>query len=258
MGPGRDVPEWGRAPRRRPLVIAHRGASAIEPENSVAAFRRAAASGADGVELDVLCCATGEAVVFHDQDLARLANRPDRVAALSLADLRAVKLASGAGISTLAEALEACGPRLLVNIELKASRLFDRTIARLVERTAAVVRETGVGARVLMSSFHPWAVALWTRQAPDVPAALLFESQAPLPLRRAWALHGLRVFAVHPEATLCTPESVRRWHDAGYAVNTWTVDDPRRLRALRGMGVDGIITNDPAAARAALAGDQSE
>ena len=57
---------------------------------------------------------------------------------------------------------------------------------------------------------------------------------------------------MHPEAVLCDRGRVARWHARGYAVNVWTVDDPERLRALRDMGVDGIITNDPAKARAAL------
>ena len=122
MGLSLDHPAWAR--RRQgapPLIVAHRGASAVEPENSIAAFRRAAADGADGVELDVLLCATGEVVVFHDDDLVRLGNRPEKIATLSLAALRAVRLTSGATIPTLDEVLAACGPRLLANIELKAS-----------------------------------------------------------------------------------------------------------------------------------------
>ncbi len=96
---------WGRRANAGPLVIGHRGASAREPENSLPAFRRAALDGADGVELDVLCCATGEVVVFHDDDLLRLAGRPYRVAGLPWAALREVRLSGGATIPTLEEAL---------------------------------------------------------------------------------------------------------------------------------------------------------
>src|SRR5262245_51611322 len=102
---------WGPRPAGAgPLVIGHRGASARAPENSVEAFARARTDGADGVELDVLCCATGEVVVFHDDDLVRLAGRPERIDALSLAALREVHLQGGARIPTLEEAFEACGP----------------------------------------------------------------------------------------------------------------------------------------------------
>lgn len=245
---------WGRSGAAGPLLIGHRGASAAEPENSLAAFRRAATDGADGVELDVLACATGEVVVLHDDDLARLGGRPDRVDQLPLRVLRQVTLAGGVGIPTLEEALGACGPELLVNIELKSTGLRDPALEALVDGVAAVIETTRIAGRVLVSSFSPAAVWRWQQRMPDVPAALLFERSAPLPLRRAWALPLLRPFAVHPEDALCRPESVRRWHDAGYAVGAWTVDDPGRLRALRDMGVDAMITNDPAAARAALAG----
>jgi len=234
--------------------VGHRGASALAHENTVEAFSRARADGADGVELDVLACATGEVVVFHDDDLARLANRPERVGDLSLAALREIPLTIGGRIPTLEEALEACGPTLLVNVEIKAGGVPTAALAVLVDRVAAVVERAGAGARVLVSSFSPLVVRLWKRRAAAVPAGLLFEREAPLPLRRGWAAAWLHPFALHPEAVLCRPARLARWHARGYVVNTWTVDDPARLRALRDMGVDGIITNDPARARAALDG----
>jgi glycerophosphoryl diester phosphodiesterase len=243
---------WGRRPAGQPLVLAHRGASAVALENTVEAFARARADGADGVELDVLACATGEVVVFHDDDLGRLAGRQERVADLTLGALREVPLRGGGRIPTLEEALEACGPTLLVNVELKAGGVSARRLLALVVGVDAAVARAGAGARVLVSSFSPLAVRLWQRRAPAVRSALLFERDASLPLRRAWAAPWLRPFALHPEAVLCSPARVARWHARGYAVNTWTVDDPSRLRALRDMAVDGIITNDPRAARIAL------
>jgi glycerophosphoryl diester phosphodiesterase len=247
---------WGpRAPGAEPLVIGHRGASAIEPENSVEAFARARADGADGIELDVLLCATGEVIVFHDDDLVRLSGRPERIDALSLAELRAVRLSSGARIPTLDEAFEACGPSMLVNVELKAAAdMRLASIAALADGVARAVARAGVAARVLVSSFSPFAVRAWRRRAPDVPAALLFERDLPLPLRRAWAARLLRPAALNPELVLCTRERVDRWHERGYAVNVWTVDGEGPVRACQELGVDGIITNDPARTRKILRG----
>jgi glycerophosphoryl diester phosphodiesterase len=246
---------WGqRFARSRPLVVGHRGASARAPENSVESFARARADGADGVELDVLSCATDEVVVFHDDDLARLGGRPERIDALSLATLRQVRLAGGARIPTLEEAFEACGPELLVNVELKAAGVSAPRLAALADRVADVVARTGTGPRVLVSSFNPFAVRLWMRRAPAIPAALLFERAAPFPLRRAWAASWLRPSALNPELVLCTPPRVAGWHARGYAVNVWTVDDEVALRACRDMGVDGIITNDPGRTRQLLGG----
>ena len=235
-----------------PLIWGHRGASALEPENSVTAFARAAQDGADGVELDVLCCATGEVVVFHDDDLVRLAGRSERIADLSLRELRAVTLTSGARIPTLEEALEACGPHLGVNVELKTTGYSGGRLGPLVEGVASVLERTASAPRVLVSSFHPRALWLWMRRAPQVPAGLLFEAQAARPLREAWAQRWLHPRALHPEWVLCTPARVGRWHQQGYQVNVWTVDDAHALHALADMQVDGIITNDPARARRIL------
>src|SRR5579863_8095472 len=94
------------APRERPLVIAHRGASADAPENTLAAFRLAREQGADAIELDVMRCATGEVVVFHDDDLQRYFGRPTLIRDLSFEDLRKLDVGRGEQIPTLDEVLK--------------------------------------------------------------------------------------------------------------------------------------------------------
>ena len=250
----RGITGMWRKPQGIPLVIAHRGASAVCTENTTQAFERAARDGADGVELDVLLCRSGEVVVFHDDDLRRMLDRPERVADLSYRALRSLRLRRDTFIPTLAEAFEACGPELLVNVELKSEGLGDRAVAPLVDRVAELLTALEVGPRVLVSSFDPRAVWLWRRRCPAIPGALLCETEDPFAALKALALPLLQAAAVHPQSTLCRPPLVERLHRAGYLVNTWTVDDPARLRALAAMGVDGIICNDPAAARQALTG----
>jgi glycerophosphoryl diester phosphodiesterase len=253
-GTPRDRPSWSdRGRDGHPLIVAHRGASACEPENSLAAFERAARDGADGIELDVLACATGEVVVFHDDDLMRLGARPDRIADLSLAAVREVRLTSGAAIPTLQEVFERCGD-LLINVELKASGVGPTGVHALVDGVATIIDRMGpsLSERVLVSSFHPRVVRVWQRRAPHVRAGLLFERQSSLPLRRAWALPWLRPFSAHPESVLCTAAAVRRWHRRGLRVSVWTVDGAPELRAFARMGVDAIITNDPARSRRVL------
>ena len=252
-------PRWrtfSPASGQGPLIFAHRGASAFEIENTVAAFRRAMADGADGVELDVQRCVTGEVVVFHDDDLARLAGRPERVNQLSLSALREVRLLRGGEIPTLTEALDACGAAALVNIEIKHAGLLPGGCRALVDAGAEVVARADAGQRVLISSFSPGAVWRWRKIRPDLASGLLFERARPFnrpwPLRTDLLLPLVRPFAVHPEETLCSRERVARWRGRGYAVNVWTVDAPDRILALAAMGVSGIITNDPAGARSAL------
>jgi hypothetical protein len=132
----------------------------------------------------------------------------------------------------------ATGPDLLVNVELKASGLTRGAIAALVDGVAAVVADAGAGARVLVSSFNPFAVGAWMRRVPTVGAGLLFERDAPLPLRRGWAARWLQPVAVHPEIVLCTPGRVAGWRRRGYMVNVWTVDGREPVRACRALGVD--------------------
>jgi glycerophosphoryl diester phosphodiesterase len=228
--------------------LGHRGASALETENTVEAFARARADGADGVELDVRLTGDGRMVVFHDDDLTRLGGDPARIAETPFSRLRELRLSSGARIATLEEAYEAVGPDLMVNVELKMEGVGG-SLGVLVEAAAAVIERLGVGERTLVSSFNPWAVRRWMRRAPRVRAGYLFEAASPLhALTAAW----LRPFALNPELALCTPARVARWRRRGAFVVVWTVDDPAALSACRAMGVAAIIANDPARARAAL------
>jgi glycerophosphoryl diester phosphodiesterase len=236
---------------RRPLVIGHRGASALCVENTIAAFRRARADGADGVELDVLLCRGDEVVVCHDEDLDRLAGRRVRVADLPWAELRTVELRGGGSIPLLDEVLEELGP-LLVNVEIKAARPLSAGMFRLARRVASVLARHDVGDRALVSSFNPFALGAIRVLAPGIPTGLLFHGRLRAPLREAWARRLLRPTALHPEHTLVDKRTLAGWHAEGYAVNTWTVDDADELRRLARLGVDGVITNDPAAARQAL------
>jgi len=244
-----------RSPPRFPLILGHRGASALQLENTTQAFEQAIRDGADGVELDVQRCQTGEIFVFHDESLARLAGRSERLVDLSGPVIREIRLPGGHPIPTLAEALEACGPSATVNIELKFGAGFLLNPAALIEGVAHELRRTKAFSRVWVSSFNPRAVWEWRRRYSH--SAFLFErlqrGTFPWPGQPAWLTRFLRPFAVHPESALCTTRSVAAWRRLGLQINTWTVDDPVELRRVLALGVDGIIANDPGKARRVLA-----
>jgi len=236
----------------RPLIWGHRGASAEAPENTLAAFRLALQQGADGVELDAQRCASGEAVVVHDESLERTTGHAGLVTQAPWSALRSLDAGSWKGerfrgerVPLLAEALAAF-PRL-VNVELKCEDADDRGLTVEVVR---VVREAGAADRVLLSSFNPLCLWRARRQAPEIARALLFEREQRWPLRSALAAPALGVAALHPEHVLATPARVRRWRRRGYSVGCWTVDDPEAADRLYQSGVSGLITNRPAALRA--------
>jgi glycerophosphoryl diester phosphodiesterase len=236
---------WGR--QTKPLIIAHRGASALATENTLAAFRRAREDGADGVELDVLRCRSGEVVVFHDDDLSRLAGRPERVEELDLQQVRRISLRPDGSIPLLGEVFDELGDGMLVNVELKSGKLPDLKLARAV---AELLRARRVGPRILVSSFHPVLLGAFRAFAPDVATGLLFHAEQRRPLREAWPRLAIRPSALHPEKILVDEGHLKKWRAEGYAVNVWTVDDEAEIVRLSALGVDGIITNDPARTRA--------
>jgi glycerophosphoryl diester phosphodiesterase len=249
----RIVPPAPRA-AGRPLVLGHRGASAEAPENTLAAFRLALAQGADGVELDVWRCATGEVVVAHDEDAVRVAGAALRIRDTPLAALRALDVGAWKGerfrgerIPLLAEVLEAL-PGAVVNVELKSA---GRDV-RLAAAVARVVADAGAARRVIVSSFDWRLVVAFRVAAPDVPVGLLFEEAVAWRARLAVAVRLLGPSAVHPDRALADPARVRRWAGRGLAVNVWTVDDPEEARRLAADGAAALITNAPAAIARAI------
>lgn len=237
--------ERWRALPGRPQIFGHRGVMARSLENTVESFQLARDQGADGVELDVRPCAGGQLVVFHDDDLRRLAGRGERIDALSFEEVRAVRLDGGRRIPTLDEVFETLGPDMRVNVELKAGDAA--TIGRLAE----CIARHQAGERVLVSSFYPRLLAMARRRLSAIPIGYLFHDRQPRAVQAGWPAHLLRATAVHPQHTILSAERIERWRGRGYLVNTWTVDGAR-VAEVAAMDVDVVISNDPGAALAAL------
>ena len=238
-----------RALRASPLVLGHRGDSEAYPENTMAAMAGAMSAGADGFELDVRLCKSGELVVFHDEDLLRLAGDPRRVDQLTWGELQQLRI-SGEPIPTLLEVL--CEfPDAMVNIELKKHPI--RQALALVQACTQAVEQSASLGRVLASSFDPRLLLMLRVLEPNIGRGLLFAKAQGMPFRRGWLARGLAPSAVHPEHVLVTAATMKQWRKRGLRVHTWTVDDPARIRELAQIGVHAIICNNPGAALKALA-----
>ena len=237
----------------RPLVIAHRGASARAPENTLAAFGLAAELGADWVELDVRTSADGALVLHHDPVL------PDgRV----VAEVPAAELP--AAVPTLEAALELCGELGVgVNVELKAlpgepdegtaPALADAAVDLLLARVAGVP-DAEVARRLLVTCFDPRTLdRVVGRAGRSLPTGLLSLVGPDHAEAVALAVAGGHR-ALNPWDATTTAGLVEDARSAGLEVNVWTVDDPSRLVELAAWGATGLITNAPDVARAALDG----
>ena len=224
-----------------PLIIAHRGASAAAPENTIAAFELAREMGADWVELDVRRAACGTPVVHHDAHLAD---------GRAVCELTAHELPNH--VATLHDVLVACGP-MGVDVEIKSDPRdpdYDEDHP-IVEATVEVANAVLPSDRLLVSSFDMTAVNRVRDVDPTVPTGFITYDDvgAEVSVGRAVA-HGHGV--IKPDDALVTRRFVDVAHEAGLLVYTWTVDDPARMVELAELGIDGITTNVPDIARGAL------
>jgi glycerophosphoryl diester phosphodiesterase len=223
-------------------VQAHRGspdpASGIG-ENTLEAFARARRLGADGVELDVRRTADGALAVHHDPVVPGVG---------PVAELRRADLPSH--IPLLAEALAAC-TGLTVNIEIKnlpGEPGFDPD-ERVAADVAALVVEGAWASSVVISSFWPPTLEAVRRAHPDLATGLLLASWSD-PAQAVAAALERGCAALHPHRDLVSRPLVDQAHRAGLAVAAWTVDDAPQLSAMAAAGVDTVITDDVALARA--------
>jgi glycerophosphoryl diester phosphodiesterase len=235
-----------------PLVLAHRGASFDAPENTLAAFVLAQRQGADGIELDTTLSRDGVPVVIHDLTLENTTDGYGPVRDLDVRALKALDAGShfdvefrGERIPTLDEALEAIGPDLTINIELKTTAWRSEGLEKAVLR---IIRHHGVTAQVIVSSFNPFALRRFRALSPEIPIGYLHAPDQPIYLRYGWLMLGLPHEARHPQHSMIDARYMAWARKHGYRVHTWTVDEPDRIRELRDLGVDAIITNRPALA----------
>lgn len=240
-----------RAEGAPPLIFGHRGVRGPLPENTLAAFARAGDEGADGVELDVRLSGSGDVIVLHDVDLARVTEGRDRRAAgaLAWAELSRVDV-GGERIPKLVDVLSLAHRRgLLVNVELKHDEPRKTALVRGVKRAVADTRFPLD--RLLLSTFHPELSLLSRALLPRVARAFICHygqrTSHPFAVGRA-----LGADAIHPEWTLLSPAHVASARRAAMLVSAWTINEEAVARELAPLGVDSLITDRPQAIRRAL------
>lgn len=252
-----------------PLIIGHRGASAVAPENTLAAFQHAFVDGADGIEFDVQLALDGVAVVIHDTTLRRTGLRNGAIATLSSSELAQIDVGTwfngrhpsaaqpiytNERIPTLAQVFELTKERSApLYVEMKCAVHECTALAAEVSR---LVREYSLVDSAVVESFTLAAIAAVKQVAPEIRTAALFEPKIsrPLPLARKLVEEAIRYGAdeIALHRTLATRRVVEtaRSHDLKTVV--WTVDNIAWVKRARDYGIHALITNKPAQMRARL------
>lgn len=221
----------------RTLMFGHRGTRiAGFTENSEKAIRHAFDSGLDGIEFDVRLTKDGKLAVQHD---SQINNRHIRT--YSFAELKKInpEMLELDDVFRIAEDY----PDKLLNLEIKIETI--RTF-RLEYKTIKAIKASGLEDRLIVSSFNPISL-FWVRiLAPNIRTGLLYLPDGPVVAQSDRLAGFLHVDAIHPYVDLVTKEQVRIAHKRRVKINTWTVNDKKRISLLKDMGIDAIVGDNPA------------
>lgn len=228
------------------LVLAHRGASKIAPENTAAAFQKALQMGADGVEFDVHLTKDKKLVVIHDERVDRTTDGSGYIKDLTLRELKKLDAGSyfsqrfsGERILTLEEALESVRSSKLINIEIKNIIIKYKHIEKEV---ISIIKKMKLESKVICSSFNHYSIAMIKQLSPEIKTGLLYVSR----LYKPWIYaKRMGVEAIHPQYYSLSSDIIIHCHKDNIKVHVWTVDDKNTLKQMIYKGVDAVITSYP-------------
>ena len=239
------------------LIIGHRGASAVAPENTIAAFREALAVGADGIEFDVRLTRDGVPVVIHDSTLRRTGRLPHRVADLTSAEISKIDVGSWFAATFANETVPSLA-ELFTLFQSNSSTLYlemkcdsPAEYRPLAEACVKAIDEHSLKSRVVVECFQLPALNILREIEPDIKTVALFEPRFTNPsvlsdqriINHANDV-GAAALALHHR--LARESLVQKAKAAGMHVAVWTVDYPAWVERARVMGIDALITNNPA------------
>lgn len=247
----------------KPLIIAHRGASEAAPENTLAAFEKALADGAEGVEFDVQLAHDRVPVVFHDADLRRVAGRDFLISEMSSRELQKIDVGAwfnrenprrfeekfaGETIPTLEQTLLFLkNYEGIIYIELKCDVGEEKALARAVCKT---IENSELLPQIIVKSFNLDALPYVQKFCPQVKTAALFAPKVLILLRKEKRLiniaRDLSVDFISIHFSLATRNLIEKAANENIKTAVWTADSPRWIKRGKRLGIDHLITNDPA------------
>jgi glycerophosphoryl diester phosphodiesterase len=248
--PPEQRPDWAqlapmpqsRASQRKPVIVGHRGAKGLAPENTLAAFHIAADLGIDGVEFDAQRTKDGQLIVFHDEDVERVCNRAGLIPEMSLAEVKQLDAGSsfssefkGESVPTLAEAFTFLKQTdLLLFLELKEPWRY----AGIEAEVAAMVRQFDLVDRIQIRSFYHESLYAVHAVAPEIPLSELWLDRLPTD-------DEVTFNTVDALFILLQADDIARLHTRGQSVTAWVVDELDEAQRLIDAGIDGLATDYP-------------
>ncbi len=246
-----------------PLIIAHRGASALAPENTFAAFRKALDDGAEGIEFDVRLSKDGVPIVFHDSTLTRICGIKKKVSKVSFAELKSLDAGSWfnekSGVPTNERFSRERIPSLnevlsfldgfpgKIYIELKGKETHINSIA---DSVCEEIRISGLLPQIIVKSFNLDGVARVREVCANVKVAALFAPKVKTLLKKEKRLiniaNEIKADRLSLHFSLASRKLLKRAAKNGLPVTIWTADNPRWVSRAIQLGIDHIITNNPA------------
>lgn len=221
------------------LKIAHRGAKAYEPENTLKAFQKALDLNADGIELDVHLSSDGHVIVIHDETIDKMTNGKGFVNTLSLPELKSFLIDAQYEIPTLKEVFDLVNKKCLINIELKNADTLTKVVALIHEYVSG---KNWKYEHFIVSSFDWRALQEVHHLDSKIPIGVLTETD--LDLAVAFA-ETIKAKTIHPHYHLLNEENVQAIQKKGFLVLPWTVNIEEDIQKIKNYNVDGIITDFP-------------
>ena len=221
--------------------FAHRGFSGSYPENTMLAFQKAIEAQCSGIELDVHLARDGRIVIIHDETADRTTDGRGFIKDMDYAELRRLDAGSGEHIPLLEEYFDLAEQyNIITNVELKNSVIWYEGME---EKIIALIRRRGLEDRVIFSSFNHFSILKCKKIAPEIRCGFLTGSWI-IDAGAYTKRHSMECY--HPDFHSLSNEAVKEIHAAGIIINTYTVNRQEDMERFVSLGVEGIITNEPA------------
>lgn len=212
-------------------VIAHRGASFFEPENTLRAVERAIKMGADFVEVDVRKSKDNKLVIMHDPDVNRTTDGNGFVKDYTIQELKKLDAGKGETIPTLDEVITCVKDRVGLVIEIKEPGTEGKILEKINENELE---------NTILTSFYHKSVKNAVKMNPSINAGIIFACQ---PIDVVQMVSNARANIIFPSYKYMNEDMVKQAQNEGISVYPWTIDDPEIFEKFVEMGVDSIVTN---------------